>query len=214
MTFWSDCSPAFYRIANLKNFKSHKNAMKSFFKIKTFKSHKKVMESFFGIKNFKTAMVSFFSIENFKSRKAVMEFFLSFRSFKSRKEVTESFFSGHASLRFHMMHKFPGTIFSVSSHWTSLIYISFFGYIFLTIHFNLHEERCRAHFSKYCESYFPTTQINGFTYIMSEAVVPSFPSYSCLEHFPKYRRKSPYVSNDCQTLLLTGFLCLLIQLIN
>ena len=25
-------------------------------------------------------------------------------------------------------------------------------------------------------SYFPTTQINGFTYIMSEAAIPSFPS--------------------------------------
>ena len=32
---------------------------------------------------------------------------------------------------------------------------------------------------------------------MSEVAVPSFPSYSCSEHFPKYRWKSPYVSNDC-----------------
>ena len=41
----------------------------------------------------------------------MLEFFLSFKSFKSRKKVTESFFSGQASLSFHMMHKFPGTTF-------------------------------------------------------------------------------------------------------
>ena len=58
----------------------------------------------------------------------------------------------------------------------------------------LHEEKCRVHLSKYCKRGFPTTQINGFTYIMSEAAVPSFPSYSCSEHFWKYRGKSPYVS--------------------
>ena len=49
-----------------------------------------------------------------KSRKAVMEFFLSFKSFKSRKKVTNSFFIGHASLSFHLMHKFPGIMFSLS----------------------------------------------------------------------------------------------------
>ena len=32
---------------------------------------------------------------------------------------------------------------------------------------------------------------------MSEATVRSFPSCSCSEHFQKYQRKSPYVSNDC-----------------
>ena len=42
-----------------------------------------------------------------------MEFFLSSRSFKSCEKVTESFFSGYASLSFHMIHKFRGTIFSV-----------------------------------------------------------------------------------------------------
>ena len=36
-----------------------------------------------------------------------MEFILSFKSFKSRKKVTDSFSSGHATLGFHMMHKFP-----------------------------------------------------------------------------------------------------------
>ena len=50
----------------------------------------------------------------------------------------------------------------------------------------------------------PTTQINGFTYIMLEATVPSFPSYSYSEHFWKYRRKSPCVSNDCLSLLTQG----------
>ena len=64
-------------------------------------------------------------------------------------------------------------------------------------HFNVHEESCRAYFSKYCKSYFPTTRINGFTHIMSEAAVQSFPSCSCSEHFRKYWWKSPYVSNDC-----------------
>ena len=49
-----------------------------------------------------------------KSLKAVMEFFPSFKSFKSRKKVTESFFSGHASLSFQMMHKFPEAMFSLS----------------------------------------------------------------------------------------------------
>ena len=49
-----------------------------------------------------------------KSRKAVMEFFLSFKSFKSRKKVTNSFFIGHASLSFHLMHKFSGIMFSLS----------------------------------------------------------------------------------------------------
>ena len=73
------------------------------------------MESFFDIKNFKTVMLSFYSIKNFKSRIAVIEFFLSFRSCKSRKKMTDSYFSGHALLSFHMMHKFPGTIFSLSA---------------------------------------------------------------------------------------------------
>ena len=75
-------------------------------------------------------------------------------------------------------------IFPVSSQWIYLTIYFFLWplYIFLTIHFNLHEERCRPHFSKYCKSYFLTTPINGFTYIMLEAAVLSFPSYSCSEH--------------------------------
>ena len=111
--------------------------MVSFFSTNNFKSHKKVMESFFSINNFRVIRKwwsPFFSIKNFKSRKAVMKFFLSFGSFKSRKEMTDSFFSGHASLSFHMMHKFPGAIFSLSVPTEFLwIYIPFFNYISLTI---------------------------------------------------------------------------------
>ena len=41
------------------------------------------------------------------------------------------------------------------------------------------------------------TQINGFSYIMSEADVPSFPSYNCSEHFTKHQWNSPYIINVC-----------------
>ena len=74
--------------------------MDPFLNVKNFRSPKIVMESFFGIKNSTKAMMSFFrwksltavrkqpspffSIKNFKSRKAVVEFSLSFKSFKSR----------------------------------------------------------------------------------------------------------------------------------
>ena len=77
-----------------------KNVMESFFKIKTFKSLKEVMDAFFGI-------------ENFKSCKKVVESFFSIYNFK-REKVMETFFSGHALLSFHMMYKFPGTIFFLS----------------------------------------------------------------------------------------------------
>ena len=133
----SGCSPAFCRIAILKNLKSHKNVMEIFFKIKTFKSRKKVMECFFNGRNFKSpkkVMESFsvskalkqqwcsFSVLNYMSRKAVLEFFLSFKSFKSRKKVTESFFSGHASLSYYMIHIFPGR--NIWLHWNN-IWITF-----------------------------------------------------------------------------------------
>ena len=72
------------------------------------------MESFFGIKNFKKVMVSFSRIKNFKSRKKVTESFFSIKNFKSRKTVVEFSFSGHASVSFHMMYKFPETTFSLS----------------------------------------------------------------------------------------------------
>ena len=96
--------------------------------------------------------------------KAVRQSWSPFWVLESRKKVTESFFKDHASSSFYMMYKFPGTIFSLSVPTESLwLQISFFDYISLAIHFNLYEERCRVHFSKYCKSYFPTTPINGFT---------------------------------------------------
>ena len=192
---------------NIKNLKSCKKVMEPFFRIKNFKSRKKVMESFLSIINFivrRKWRSPFFNIKDFKSRKVAMGFFLSFRNFKSRKKVTHSFFSDHALISFHMMHEFPGAIFLCR------LPLNFFGYTFLcltkhffdcislTIHFNLHEERCRAHFSKYCNTYFPTTQINGLAYVMSGSAIRSFPSNSCSEDFQKYLRKSPYVSNDCE----------------
>ena len=88
--------------------------MQPFFSINDFKSHKKVTEFFTVLKTFKTVMVFSFDIKKLKRRKKVMEFFFSINNFKSRKKVTESFFSGHASLTFHVMHRFPGTIFSLS----------------------------------------------------------------------------------------------------
>ena len=41
--------------------------------------------------------------------------FFSIKNFKGCKKVTASFFSGQASLSFHMMDKFPGTTFSLSA---------------------------------------------------------------------------------------------------
>ena len=58
--------------------------MKLFLNVKNFKSPKQVMESFFGIKNVNTVMTSFFRIKNFKSRKVVVQSSISFKSFKSR----------------------------------------------------------------------------------------------------------------------------------
>ena len=58
--------------------------MELFLNVKNFKSPKQVMESFFGIKILKTVMASFFTIKNFKSRKAVVEFSFSFKSLKNR----------------------------------------------------------------------------------------------------------------------------------
>ena len=44
----------FYKIAILKNFKSHKIVIESVFKIKTFKNLMEMIESFFNIKNSKS----------------------------------------------------------------------------------------------------------------------------------------------------------------
>ena len=185
---------------SMLNFKSGNKVMQPFFNIKIFKIHKKVMRSFLAlitVKVVRKLLSLFLSIKNFKSRQAVMVFFLRFRSFKRREKVTESFSNNHASLSFHMMHKIPGTIFSLSVSTETLWFLSLTKHFFYYT-FHLDEERCRAHFSKYCKSYFSATPINSFTYIMSEAAVPSFTSYSCLEHFQKYRRKSPNASNELQ----------------
>ena len=134
---------------NIKNFKSHKWwSLFSILKtlrvvrkssspssvLKTFRVLRKSCSPFSALLTLKVGRKwrsPFFSIRIFKSHKAAMEFFLSFRRFKGRKKVTKVFFSGHASLSFYMIHKFPGTIFSFSVLWL---------YISLTIHFNLHEE--------------------------------------------------------------------------
>ena len=42
-----------------------------------------------------------------------MDISLSFKSFKNHEKVSESFSRGQATLTFHMMHKFPGTILSL-----------------------------------------------------------------------------------------------------
>ena len=68
--------------------------------------------------------------------------------------------SGHASLSFHMIHKFPGTIFSASSYWISLINCN---NILISI------KKDAEHISVGTR-YFPTTQINdpnkrSYTYI-------------------------------------------------
>ena len=73
------------------------------------------------------------------------------------------------------MHKFPGAMFSLPV---------LREFIWRKKHLTL------AHFGKYCDNYFPTTQIiwdYGFTYIMSEVAILCSPSHSCSEHFRKYR---------------------------
>ena len=102
---------------------------------------KKVMESFFCIKNFDTVMLSFFSIKNFKSSKKVTALFsvlktlkvvghwwnsfLSFKSFKSCKKVTKSF-QGSCFIKLSYDAQISwNNILSVTSHWISLIIITF-----------------------------------------------------------------------------------------
>ena len=116
-----------------------------------------------------------------KTLKVVRQWWSSFwvfRSFKNSKNMTESFSSRFIKLSYDAQISW-NIIFSVGSTKFLWLDISFFDYcisliISLTMHFNLHEERCRAHFSTYCKSYFLTTQMNDFTYTMSEAAVPSF----------------------------------------
>ena len=53
-----------------------------------------------------------------------MKFFLCFKRFKNRKKMTESFFSGHVKLSYDAQISW-NNIFSLSSHWISLIIIAF-----------------------------------------------------------------------------------------
>ena len=71
-------SPALYKIAILKDVKSHKNVMESLFKIKTCKS-------------FKEMMVSFFNIQNFNSRKKFMQLFSVLKSLRVIRKWWSSF---------------------------------------------------------------------------------------------------------------------------
>ena len=109
-TWGSDFRTVMVSYFSIKNFK-RRLWWSPFLALITLKVVRKGCSPFISIKNFKAMMVFFFGIKNFKGRKAVVEFFLNFKSFKSRKKVTESSFSSHASLSFHMMHKFPGKIF-------------------------------------------------------------------------------------------------------
>ena len=122
---------------SMLNFKSRKKVIQPFFSIKIFKIHKKVMRSFLAlitVKVVRKLLSPFLSIKNFKNRQAVMVFFLRFRSFKRREKVTESFSNNHASLSFHMMHKIPGTIFSLLVSPEFLWFFSLTKHSF-TIHF-------------------------------------------------------------------------------
>ena len=97
---------------------------------------------------------------------------MSFRTFKSRKKVTESFFSGHGSLSFHMIHKFPGTRFSLS------VPLNFFDYNNILISMKKDVEYISVNtveLLSYC-----TTK---WFYIHNvEATVPNFASCSCSKH--------------------------------
>ena len=121
---------------SMLNFKSRKKVIQPFFSIKIFKIHKKVMRSFLALITVKVVRKwrsPYFIIKHFKSRQAAMKFFLSFRSFKSREKVTESFFSNHASLSFHMMHKF------LEQYFLCQFPLNFFYFfLWLNISFTIH----------------------------------------------------------------------------
>ena len=88
--------------------------MESFHNVKNFKSPEKVMEPFFGIKNFKI-------------RKTVVEFSLSFKNFKSRQRVTVGVlfrWSRFIKLSYDDQISWSNISY-VSSHWISLIIITF-----------------------------------------------------------------------------------------
>ena len=68
----------------------------------------------------------FFSIKNFKSRKAVVEFSLSFKNFNSRQKVTvRVLFQWSCFIKLSYDDQIScNNIFSVSSHWISLIIVT------------------------------------------------------------------------------------------
>ena len=80
------------------------------------------------------------------------------------------------------MYKFHGTIFSLS------VPIEF-----LSNNILISMKKDAEHIS--VNTARATTQINGFTYIMSEAA--EFSVISLSQHFRKYQWKSLYFSNDC-----------------
>ena len=99
------------------------------------------------------------------------------------------------SLSFPMMHTFPETTFSQFP-------LNFFDYNNILIPRKKDVEHIPVNTAR------ATFLLHR--YLMSEATVPSFPSYSCSKHFRKYRWTSPYVRNEFLWKLCTSlnFLCL------
>ena len=89
--------------------------MELFLNVKTFKGPKQVMKSFFGIKNCKTVMAYFSELKTLRVVRQWLSFLSILKALRAiRSNRNSFFFSGHASLSFHIMIKFPGTTFSLS----------------------------------------------------------------------------------------------------
>ena len=163
---------------SMLNFKSPKNVMQPLLSFKIFKIHKKVMRSFLALITVKVKRKWRSPFSVLKTLTVVRQWWSSFWALEALRAV----------------RKRPSPFSAITLRWAFILCtnfleqyflcqfrLNFFGFflwlnISFTIHVNLDEERCRAHFSKYCKSYFSTTPINSFTYIMSEAAVPSFTS--------------------------------------
>ena len=131
---------SFFKIKTLKNLKE---VMEPFLNVKTLRVPRKWWRPFSVLKTLrqwwclfsglKTLRVvkkqrsPFFSIKNFKSRKAVVEFYLSFKRFKSCEKVTvRVLFQFPRFIKLSYDYQISwNKIFSVSSHWFSLIMITF-----------------------------------------------------------------------------------------
>ena len=88
--------------------------MELFLNVKNFKSPKQVMKSFFCIKNFNTVMVSFAELKSLRVARQWWSSLLVLKALRAVESDRNSFFfSGHASLSFHIMIKLPGTTFSL-----------------------------------------------------------------------------------------------------